>query len=214
MNVNSPVVAERSMPEVGEVAAMPAEEAVRANTYGLLGALLAAAPGAELIGLLRQIDEVPAGPGEMGLCWQTLRLAAERADPEQVADEYQNLFIGLGHGEVVPYGSWYMTGFLMDKPLALLRRDLQELGFERQADVHEPEDHAAALCETLAMIIQSPDEISADRQRRFFHEHMAPWMARFFQDLQEAPSARFYRAVGRLGEQFIDIETQYLVMPA
>ena len=77
--------------------------------------------------------------------------------------EYQDLFIGVGRGEVVPYGSWYMTGFLMDKPLALLRADLAALGFERQENVKEPEDHAAALCETMAMLINEGQDLDAQR---------------------------------------------------
>jgi hypothetical protein len=28
--------------------------------------------------------------------------------------------------------------------------------------------------------------------------------------MQQAPSARFYRAVGQLGEQFVELEKQYL----
>jgi TorA maturation chaperone TorD len=127
-----------------------------------------------------------------------------------VAQEYQDLFIGVGRGEVVPYGSWYMTGFLMDKPLALLRTDLQALGFERQPQVKEPEDHAGALCETMAMLIAEGRTL--DVQRRFFHGHMGPWMKPFFRDLGDARAAAFYRAVSQFGGQFIEFEEGYLTM--
>ena len=128
-----------------------------------------------------------------------------------LAQEYQDLFIGLGRGEVVPYGSWYMTGFLMDRPLAVLRGELEALGFERQEGVAEPEDHAAALCETMAMLVSEGHPIEV--QQRFFQNHMGPWMGRFFRDLNEARSAAFYRAVGQFGEQFMEFESGYLTMP-
>src|SRR5947207_13346366 len=99
----------------------------------------------------------------------------------------------------------------MEKPLAELRLDLKRLGFERNADVHEPEDHAAALCETMGLIAGG-GELSIDAQRAFFDKHMAPWMGRFFNDLVTARSASFYRAVGLLGERFLEVERTYLSM--
>jgi TorA maturation chaperone TorD len=192
-----------------------AEDAVRANTYSLLAALLARAPSSEILDLLKQID-VPAevDAGQIAACWEALRLASERAQLDGLADEYQDLFIGVGRGELMPYGSWYTTGFLMDRPLTVLREDLAVLGFERQQEVYEPEDHVAALCETMGMIIRASEEIPFDTQRKFFGDHLGHWMGRFFHDLQEAKSARFYRAVGQLGEQFIEFEKRYLGMLA
>lgn len=188
------------------------DDALRANTYSLLGALLAAPPQQSLITLLGRITPAEiGGHGDLAQAWEVLRLAGERASVEALDDEYHELFIGVGRGELVPYGSWYMTGFLMDQPLAVLRRDLAELGFERQEDVKEPEDHVAALLETMGLMI-SAGEVSVDTQRRFFQSHMGPWMRTFFLDLQKASTARFYRAVGQLGEQFIEFERQYLTM--
>jgi TorA maturation chaperone TorD len=112
----------------------------------------------------------------------------------------------------VPYGSWYLTGFLMEKPLGDLRRDLAELGYERQENVHEPEDHVAALCEVMALLI-SDDGLPFGSQRRFFETHVSSWIETFFNDLEQAKAADFYRAVGRLGGAFIRLEKQYLSMP-
>ena len=189
-----------------------ADQAVRINTYRLLATILAAAPSQDVLKLLQQID-APTSNGDSGMAasWQSLRLAGERATVEDVADEYFDLFVGLGRGDVLPYGSWYMSGFLMDRPLTVLRQDLAALGFERQEDVREPEDHAAALCETMSLIIGS-DEIPFETQRKFFNDHMGSWIGRFFIDLQEAKAARFYQAVGQFGQQFIEIENQYLAM--
>ena len=184
------------------------EDTVRANTYGLLAALLASSPRGELYDLLSGIDASAGGDG-LGTAWHVLKLAAERADAAAVDDEYHDLFIGIGRGELIPYGSWYLTGFVMDKPLAVLRADLAALGFERQDHVKEPEDHAAALLETMALIVSSPEH-GLDVQRRFFERHVAAWMRTFFTDLQNAGSAHFYRAVGQFGEQFMAFEMQYL----
>lgn len=186
----------------------------RAAAYSLLGALLATPPSEELRQRLLGIDaaeeQQQAG---IGGAWQLLRLAAERSNVQALDDEYHALFVGVGCGELVPYASWYLTGFMQDKPLALLREDLRRLGFERAPEVSEPEDHAAALCEVMAAVILDGDTGEAS-VRHFFHEHLAPWMGAFFGDLQEAESAVFYRAVGRLGSEFIALEQRYLMMKA
>jgi TorA maturation chaperone TorD len=185
---------------------------LRANTYALLAALLAMPPAEALCDRLAAID-VPPGQQEAGIvgAWRLLKLAAERSSVAMLDDEYHALFIGVGCGELVPYASWYLTGFMMDKPLALLREDLRRLGFERPAEVSDPEDHVAALCEVMATVIVS-DDIGEASERHFFNEHLAPWMGAFFDDLQEAGSAVFYRAVGRLGSEFIALEQRYLAM--
>ena len=193
-----------------ETAPLPSvadDDTVRANTYGLLGALLANPPRNELFALLAGID-VPSVDG-LGAAWTVLKHAAQHADVDAVDDEYHDLFIGVGRGELIPYGSWYLTGFVMDKPLAVLRADLAALGFERQDDVKEPEDHAAALLETMALVVSSPEH-GIDVQRRFFDRHVATWMRTFFADLQAADSARFYRSVGQFGDRFMRFEMQYL----
>jgi len=187
----------------------PAEEdRVRANLYALLGNLLAGPPEPTVLEALRQISPASDDDSELSAAWQMLALAASRSEPGDLADEYQQLFIGLGRGEVVPYASWYLTGFLMELPLALLRGDLRALGIERQQGVCEPEDHAAALCDTMALLITAEQPATLEQQHNFFARHMEPWMARFFRDLQQASSARLYRAVGYLGERFMEIESQ------
>lgn len=194
---------------------MQPDDAVRAHVYRLLAALLVRPPGRDVLDLLRDIPPLQAGATEeMAAAWETLRLASERTEPRALEDEYHDLFIGIAHGEVIPYGSWYMTGSLMDRPLVYLRRDLAELGFERQEEVKEPEDHTAALLETMSLIIESGERIPFERQSRFFSEHIAPWMEMFFRDLQSAEAARFYRAVGQFGERFLAFERQYLAMAA
>lgn len=194
-------------------AAVSQEDGFRANAYGLLGNLLARVPGQDLMDRLKAIeatdDERSNG---MAAAWKTLAMAAERTTRAAVDDEYHALFIGLGRGELVPYASWYLTGFLMERPLAQLRQDLNMLGFERQENVKEPEDHAGALMETMCMMILDPAGVGAHEQKRFFDRHLEPWIGKFFKDLQNARSAHFYSAVGVVGAQFIEVEKQYLAM--
>ena len=189
------------------------EDQIRANTYGLLGTLLAQPPSQEVIDLLQQIEvDERELDRAMAAAWKTLNVAANRAAVDDVDDEYHALFIGIGRGEIVPYSSWYLTGFMMERPLAMLRQDLKRLGLERAEDVKEPEDHAGALCETMSLLINNPQGVSPNIQKSFFDDHIAPWMGKFFEDLQSANSANFYSAVGALGEQFIEVDRQYLEM--
>ncbi|MEJ2272963.1 MAG: molecular chaperone TorD family protein [Woeseiaceae bacterium] len=187
------------------------EDQLRADTYRLLGRLLGTPPDDETLALLAK---APTSEDDnlLAVAWRLLATTAERARADQVTSEYEALFIGLGRGELVPYASWYLTGYLMERPLAELRSDMQELGFELHDDVSEPEDHAAALCEIMALLATETDPCSLARQAKFFDTHVGPWLARFFRDMQQAESARFYRAVGQLGEQFIDTDQRYLEM--
>lgn len=184
------------------------EQQYRAAAYGMLAALLRDIPDAELLSQVAKFSDVDEGGDEMALSMSLLGLAAERRSIESVNDEYHALFIGIGRGELVPYGSFYLTGFLMEKPLGDLRDDLDRLGFEREADVHEPEDHVAALCEVMAMLIQ--DGSSIDAQRSFFVSHINSWFQQFFKEMSAAENAVFYKAVARFGAAFLEIEKRYL----
>jgi len=161
---------------------------------------------------LRNLDPEATAGTAMNAAWQGLRAAAENTGSHDVGQEYFNLFIGLGRGELVPYASWYVHGLLMEKLLASLREELATLGFERCEGVAEPEDHVAALCEVMGMII-CESELSL-REAAFFETYLDPWMGRFFVDLQEAETAVFYKRVGYLGQQFMEIERQYFSLPA
>jgi TorA maturation chaperone TorD len=188
-----------------------AGDAARAEIYVLLGTLLAGPPDAAMLEMLLDIDAGEPDAAPMTPIWQSLQAAAREADTERLAEEYFNLFIGLGRGELVPYASFYIHGFLMEKVLAALRNELQRLGLELQEGISEPEDHVAALCETMGMII-SESGLSLEEQSEFFKAYIANWMGEFFADLRAAESADFYRAVAQLGQQFLEIESQYLSM--
>lgn len=188
-------------------------DGLRANMYGLLARLLAAPPSSQLLGLLEEIEDENPVADALATAWRLLKVAARDRPHEALADEYHNLFIGIGRGELVPYASWYMTGYLMDRPLAYLRRDLAALGIERQPGGSDPEDHAATLCECMRVIITAED-ISFSDQRHFFLSHIASWMPVFFGDLQQAQTACLYAAVGGLGAAFLDFERRYFEFEA
>ena len=187
-------------------------QAMRAAVYELLSALLAGQPADETLQRLRDIGDVDTGDGQIAMGWELMKQASLKSDMAAVHEEYFALMIGVGRGELVPFGSWYMTGFLMEKPLAVLRSDLDKLGIERQQGVAESEDHIAALCDAMALIIQHSDEIPFSTQQTFFNDHLAPWVGRFFNDMQNAKAAHFYRSVGFFGESFFDFEQQLLGM--
>lgn len=186
------------------------EQQYRANAYRLLAALLRQAPDANTLAYTQQLADLSDGNDELATSMIGLGLAARHADLMTLEDEFFALFIGLGRGEVVPYGSWYLTGFLMEKPLSQLRQELAQLGFERSPEVHEPEDHAAALCEVMALLIE--EQASFEQQAGFYQRHMANWLATFFSDMQTAPSAAFYQAVAQLGTEFMRFEQTYFSM--
>jgi TorA maturation chaperone TorD len=186
-------------------------DAARAREYALIALLLSRAPTDELLSGLARL-QVDASP--LGLAHAALAEAARAADVERVSREYFDLFIGLGRGELLPYGSYYLTGFLHERPLARLRGDLAEIGIARAEDNPEPEDHAAILCEIMSGLISGDFPAPAGSDRQLFDKHMAPWLGRFFADLERADAARFYRAVGTLGRTFIDIETQAFALPS
>jgi TorA maturation chaperone TorD len=183
------------------------EEQARAGVYTLLGALLGAPCTQEVRTFLTTIDA-----GDTTLPWQQLQTEITNADMQELAHEYHALFIGLGRGELLPYGSVYLTGFLQEKPLAELRQDLTRLGLEVTEETHEPEDHAGALCEVMGLMAGAPTDYSHETQKTFFAQHVGSWMTEFFEDLVKARDSGFYRVVGEFGKTFIALEKKYFAM--
>jgi TorA maturation chaperone TorD len=185
-------------------------DAARAKEYALLAVLLTRAPDAALLKRLAMLrgDATPLGVAHAGLAQ-----AADGGDADAVAREFFDLFIGVGRGDLLPYGSYYLTGFLHERPLARLREDLSALGIARVEQRREPEDHAAILCEIMAGLIDGQFPATLDQQRQIFDRHLAPWIGRFFADLEGAKAADFYRHVGALGRLFIAIETDAFALP-
>jgi TorA maturation chaperone TorD len=191
-------------------------DAARAQEYALLATLLARAPDRDL---LTRLARLKSDASPLGLAHRRLAEAASAADAARLEREYFNLFVGVGRGEMLPYGSYYLTGFLHERPLARLRSDLADLGIARAEEQCEPEDHIAILCEVMAGLAGGRFAATAgDDPRRvekqFFDKHVAPWARRFFADLERAEAADFYRAVAAVGATFIDVETEAFALPS
>ncbi len=186
-------------------------DAARAQEYALIGALLLRAPDAQL---LASLSELKGDESALGLAHAALAAAAGEATVEMVEREYFNLFIGIGRGELLPYASYYLTGFLHERPLARLRDDLISMGVTRNEGVVEPEDHTGILCEIMAGLASRRLPAPAGSDRLIFEKHMAPWVGRFFIDLEQAEAANFYRRVGTVGRIFIDIEAEAFDLPS
>jgi TorA maturation chaperone TorD len=197
--------------DAGEASAIDDVDLARAQEYALLAALLARAPDA---GMLKRLTGLRGDPSPLGLAHIALADAAGEAEVEKVEREFFNLFIGIGRGELLPYGSYYLTGFLQERPLARLRDDLSALGIARSEGVVEPEDHAAILCEIMSGIISGAFGAPAGSDQQIFEKHLAPWLGRLFADMEQAESADFYRRVGAVGRQFVEIEAQAFALPA
>ncbi|HLO75129.1 MAG TPA: molecular chaperone TorD family protein [Magnetospirillum sp.] len=187
------------------------EDVLRARFWGLLAALLAAPPSAQVLGMLSTIE---SDDSDIGQALAALAAAARSTTPAAAEDEFTTLFIGLSRGELVPFGSYYQTGFLHEKPLAALRADLAALGIEVEEGVSEPEDHIAILAEIMQALIDGSlgAPLSLPEQRQFFAAHIEPWAARFFTDLENCAAAGLYRPVGRLGRLFLEVEAQAFAM--
>ncbi len=183
------------------------EDRARAQMYQLLGALLGSPPSSELLSGLATLqgDESPLGSAS-----RQLAAMAGRTSPDSANREFHNLFIGLGRGELLPYASYYLTGFLNEKPLAALRGDLMKRGIEANSEVKEPEDHIGTLCEVMAGIITGEFSCDSDvaSQKAFFETHIKKWAELFFSDLEKAQSAVFYAPVGSLGKAFMSVEAE------
>ncbi|SNR62118.1 TorD/DmsD family molecular chaperone [Puniceibacterium sediminis] len=183
------------------------EDRLRADLYNYLGVLLAS-PADEM--MLTQTAGLSGDETDLGRAIERLADCARTSKPKDVSREFNALFIGLGRGELLPYASYYLTGFLNEKPLSALRNDLAARRISRAPNVYEPEDNIATMMEVMAGLIVgrfgAPATLSD--QRVFFNRHVAPWAGHFFADLEKAKTAMLYSAVGTVGRAFMDIERE------
>lgn len=198
-----------SQPDAGR--ASDALDMMRSDQYRFLSRLLANPPDAAT---LRGIAGLKGDATALGQAYGALAQAAAKTDANTVEREYFELFIGVGRGELLPYASFYLTGFLNERPLAELRADLLRLGIERAQGRHEPEDHIALLFEVMGEMAAGELVVSADDQAAFFRRHLAPWAGQFMDDLAVAPSARFYRPLAEIGRLLVDIEARAFALAA
>ena len=196
-----------SLPEISD------EDRLRADLYNYLGLILARPPDQMLLDQSAALsgDDTPLGQAIQGLA-----RVAKVSKPKAVQSEFNALFIGLGRGELLPYASYYLTGFLNEKPLANLRATMANFGMARADDIFEPEDNIASLMEMMAgMIVGRFGRVATlQKQNEFFNAHIGTWATHYFTDLQAAKSSVLYASVGAVGAAFLDIEREAFRMTA
>ena len=199
--------------------ALPPEDQARANFYALLARLYASGPDPTLLQAIAAapalggpasvdpLDDSKAAP--LGATWDALRAASSVVVADAAAQEYVDLFVGVGKCEVNLHASHWLTGFMMEKPLADVRASLALLGLARRTDADIVEDHLSALCETMRLLIaghagRAPAD--AGEQRRFFDRHIGPWVGMCAQAIRKHPIANYYRLVAEFTESFMALE--------
>ena len=183
------------------------EDHLRAELYNLFAHLLFKSPSQQTLEIISQLKTDQRTP--LGKALTVLINEARSAEPVTLSENYEVLFIGIGRGRLIPFASYYLTGFLNEKPLAALRASLKLHGLERRNNHRLPEDHAASILEVMSKLITGIDcePLRLGGQKSFFLNHIHSWMPHFFKDLGNDPKATsFYRAVGQLGKLFMEIE--------
>ena len=189
------------------------EDRLRADMYNFMGLILSR-PADQI--LLEQSAALSGDDSDLGTAINALSNIAALSKPAGVEREFNKLFIGLGRGELLPYASYYLTGFLNEKPLAILRRDMAAQGLVRAANVYEPEDNIASLMEMMGALIVGRFGVPATllEQKTFFNKHIGPWAGHFFSDLEAAKNSVLYASVGAVGRVFVGIEAEGFRMSA
>ena len=187
------------------------DELARAELYGLLAQLWLAPPDADLLLQFRTaVTQAPERGGHLEAPWEALVAALRATTPEAAAAEHEALFHGVGKPEVFVYASFHLAGFLNEKPLAVLRDDLQRLGLTRDVTRLETEDHIAYLCEVMRYLIAGDDVAvcNLEQQRRFFRAHLQSWVEKLCDAVEAHPRADTYRALANFTRAFMQVETQ------
>lgn len=184
---------------------LPPEEQARANLYALLARLFYAPPDAALLQTLAGATAVEAEEGDIGEAWIDLARAAAQYEPEALREEYETAFVGTGKAPVTLYTGAYSIRYSSETPLAELRGELARLGLARREQSAEPEDHIAALCDTMRHLIASQKR-ELSEQRRFFERWIAPAYEGLCGAILKDPHTLFYKSVGRFAKSFFALE--------
>jgi TorA maturation chaperone TorD len=190
-----------------------AEDEARANFYALLARLYADAPDAALLRAIATADELPVvapdgAANDLAQSWRMLIAASAAMDPEAAAAEYQDLFTGVGRSEVSLFASGYVSR-AGGSALADVRAALAQLGLSKQEGTSLYEDHLAAVCETMRVLIGGAPGVEPcpfAQQREFFVDYVSPWVAACCDAIKISPIANYYRRVAEFTQYFMAIE--------
>lgn len=192
------------------------EDEARANIYALMSRLFIAPPTVallEAIGTAELWDAADSNP--LAAAWNRLVMASGAMDVDAAAQEYTDLFVGVGKSAVNPHGSHWITGFMMEKPLAELRTTLAQLGLAREPGVSMLEDHLAAVFETMRILIAGRGDrqpVSAAAQQTFFTAYIAPWVFTCCGAIEQCPVANYYQRVAEFSSLYLAVERDSLAM--
>jgi len=187
------------------------DELARAELYGLLASLWLAPPDAALLQQFAvAVTQAPQPGGHLEAPWQALVAAMRATTVQAAAAEHEALFHGVGKPEVMAYGSFYLSGYLNEQPLAQLRQDLAALGLARDGERLETEDHIAFVLEVMRYLVAGDDiaVCNLEQQRRFFRHHLQPWVDQLCASTAAHPRAQLWRAVAELTAAFVAVDAQ------
>ena len=191
---------------VADVKLISEEDLLRVDMYDFLASLLRSEPSDEL---LEKVTKLQGDDTPIGSACVVLAHLAKTIDNGLIRNEYVKMFIGVGRGEILPFASYYRTGFLNDKPLANLRADMAKIGIVRADGVKEPEDHIASLFDMMSGLIRGDfgRQYTVAEQADFFKNHIEPWATLLMSDIEAAKTVVFFAPVGTIGKAFLEIES-------
>jgi TorA maturation chaperone TorD len=190
------------------------EDRTRADFYALLARLFADAPDQALLTSIGRAAPL-AGEGPFARAFNRLVAASGAMDAEAAAQEYTDLFVGVGKSEINLHASHWLAGAMMEKPLVRLRTHLATLGLARRPDVTMVEDHLSALCETMRLLVAGHGDrepASIATQRAFFEDHIASWVFKCCSAMRQCAIANYYNCVAEFTEQYMALDRDALAM--
>ena len=179
----------------------------RAACYNFLSILLGGPLEERFIIELKNIAENIAVDTKLEESLFNLVKYSKDLDLMTLKSNYNNLFISVGEPILKPYSSYYLTGFLYEKPLAFLRSEMSRLGLGLNQNVSEPEDHISSIFEIMSILITSESfRKKVEEHKHFFQNFINEWVLLFFDNLAESAKDDFYGEVSIFGKIFINSE--------
>jgi TorA maturation chaperone TorD len=192
------------------------EDQARADLYAVLGRLYADAPDQPFLKALADSGRMAVDAAHpLALAWNRLADASTAMDAEAAAQEYTDLFVGVGKCDVNLHASHWISGFMIEKPLVDLRNDLAALKITRQEAATMLEDHLSALCETMRMLVAGDGErppVTVEQQRNFLQKRLLSWAFDCCTAIEKSSLANYYRRVAELTAQFLTLERDSLAI--
>jgi TorA maturation chaperone TorD len=179
-----------------------------------LGLLSRSQTGSELIEAHKLLAEFADASKDLG---------DEKKDAllTSLAAEYAGLFLGMGPKPVHPVESVYLGGahLLYEQPYHEVVQVYKNLGYEKDKNFKEPEDHVAVefdfmanLCKWTSKTLDDGDVDTAIRylslQKEFLKNHMTRWVPALCQELSKTANSSFYKALAHLANGFVAMDDQ------